>query len=137
LGIGMMMMMCILSSPFPSVPPRIVTTLLYQVYTIKWVILLIVLYDGTMLELLPCHWQWYRYHYCMAAGCDELCIRMIIISSVPTRIITTLLLFQAYTINWVILLIVKYDGIMLVRMTWYTDVSVMTIHDDVMSLSVL
>ena len=33
----------------PSVPPRIVTTLLFQAYTIKWVIVLIVLYAGIML----------------------------------------------------------------------------------------
>jgi len=32
---------------------------------------------------------------------------------------------------------VLYDGVMFVRMTWYTDDSVTTIHDDVMLLSVL
>ena len=52
----------------------------------------------------------------------------------PPRIITTLL-FQSYTYSWVMLLIVLYGDGMLVRMTWYTDDSVTTIH--VMSLSVL
>ena len=56
--------------------------------------------------------------------------------SIPSKIFTTLL-FQAYTYSMVILLIVLYDGVMLVRMTWYTDDSVTTIHDDVVSLSVL
>ena len=57
--------------------------------------------------------------------------------SVPPRIITTLL-FQVYTYNWVMLLIVLYDGGMLVQMAWYKDdSSVTTICDDVMSLSVL
>ena len=65
-----------------------------------------------------------------------MCILSCPCPSVPTRITTTLL-FPAYTINWVILLIVLYDGIILVRMTWYTDGSVTTIHDDVMLLSVL
>ena len=32
---------------------------------------------------------------------------------------------------------VLYDGVMFVRMTWYTDDSVTTIRDNVMSLSVL
>ena len=63
-----------------------------------------------------------------------MCIYSCPCPSVPTSIITTLL-FQAYTINWVILLIVLYDDGML--MIWYTNDSVPTIHDDVMSLSVL
>ena len=50
--------------------------------------------------------------------------------SVPTRIISTLL-FQAYTINWVILLIVLYDGIVLVRINWYTGDSEIAIRDDI------
>ena len=55
--------------------------------------------------------------------------------SVPPRIFSTLF-FEAYTINWVILLIVLYDRIMLwVWMSWYTDDSVTTIH--FMSLSVV
>ena len=55
--------------------------------------------------------------------------------SVPPREITTLL-FQVYTCNWVMLLIVLYGGVMLVRMTWHmNDNSVTTIRDDVMSLS--
>ena len=33
--------------------------------------------------------------------------------------------------NWVMLLIVLYDGVMLVWMTWYIDDSVTTICDDV------
>ena len=32
---------------------------------------------------------------------------------------------------------ILYDGVMFVRMTWYTDDSVTTIRDDVMLLSVL
>merc|ERR1712238_499155 len=48
-GIGMLMMMCILACPCPSVPTRIITTLLFQAYTINWVILLIVL-------LIISHW---------------------------------------------------------------------------------
>ena len=57
----------------------------------------------------------------------------------PQIIITTQQLFQAYTINCVILLIVLYKGAVLVRMTWYTDDSVTTIHDDddVVMMSVL
>ena len=43
------------------------------------------------------------------------------------RIITTIL-FKAYTYNWVILLIVLFDGIMLVQITWYIDGSITTIH---------
>ena len=50
--------------------------------------------------------------------------------SVPIRIITTLL-FQAYTINWVIMLMNLYDGVMLVLMTWYIDDNITTICDDV------
>ena len=47
--------------------------------------------------------------------------------SVPTRIITTLFSLP-YTINWEILLIVLYDGIVLVRMNWYTGYSETTIR---------
>ena len=50
--------------------------------------------------------------------------------SVFPRIITTLL-FQAYTYNWVMLLIVSYDSVMLVRMNWFTDEGVTTIRDGV------
>jgi len=50
---------------------------------------------------------------------------------------TTTLLFQAYTYDWMMLLIVLYDGIMMVQMIWYTDDSVTTIPFVVMSLSVL
>jgi len=49
-------------------------------------------------------------------------------TSVPPRIITTLL-FQVYTYSWVMLLIVSYDGVMLVQINWYTDNSVPTIRD--------
>ena len=59
-----------------------------------------------------------------------ICIVSCLCPTVPTRIITTIL-FQAYLINWVILLIDVYDGIMLERMTLYTDNSVTTIRDDV------
>ena len=34
------------------------------------------------------------------------------------RIIITALIFKAKTYNWVMLLIVLYDGVMFVRMTW-------------------
>ena len=50
--------------------------------------------------------------------------------SVPPRIFTTLL-FQAYTYIRVMLLIVLYDGVMLVRMNWYTGDRVTSIRDDV------
>ena len=40
---------CILPCSCPSIPTRKITTLLFLVYTINWVILLIVLYDGIML----------------------------------------------------------------------------------------
>ena len=54
--------------------------------------------------------------------------------SFPPRIITTVL-FPAYTYDWVMLLIVLYDDVMSVRMTWYTDEdSVTTIRDDVESV---
>jgi len=58
--------------------------------------------------------------------------------SVSPRIITTLL-FQAYTYIWVMLLLVLYNGAVLVRMTGWTDDRVTSIrdNDDVMSLSVL
>ena len=59
-----------------------------------------------------------------------MCILSCLCPFVSTRIITALF-FQAFTINGVIMLIVLYDGIMLVRMTWYTDDSVTTIHDDI------
>ena len=48
--------------------------------------------------------------------------------SVPPRIITTLL-FQVDTYSWMMLLIVLYDGVMLVQINWYTDDSVPTIRD--------
>jgi len=47
------------------------------------------------------------------------------------RIIITTLLCQAYTYSWVMLLIVVYEGVMLVQMTWYMDESVTTIRDDI------
>ena len=52
--------------------------------------------------------------------------------SVPPRIFTTLI-FQVYTYDWVMLLIIlSYDGVMLVWMTLYTDEdSVTNIRDDV------
>ena len=50
------------------------------------------------------------------------------------QIITTTQLFQAYMYSWMMLLIVLYDGIVLVRMAWNTDGSVTIIT---MLLSVL
>ena len=45
------MLLNLLSCPYPSVPPRIFTTLLFQAYIMySWVMLLIVLYEGVMLE---------------------------------------------------------------------------------------
>ena len=43
---------------------------------------------------------------------------------------TYTLLFRPYTYNWMMLLTVLYDRVVLVRMTWYTDDSVTTIRDD-------
>ena len=40
--------------------------------------------------------------------------------SIPPRKITTLL-FQPYTYDWVMLLFVLYDSVILVQITWYTD----------------
>ena len=60
------------------------------------------------------------------------------VSICSPRVIATLLfqVYIVYTYNWVMLLIVLYDGVMLVRMTWHMDdSSVTTIRDDVMSLS--
>ena len=70
-------------------------------------LLLFVIYDGVMICILLC-------------PCP----------SVPTSIITTLF-YKAYTFNYVILLIVLYDSIMLVRMYWYTGDSETTIRDDI------
>ena len=47
----------------------------------------------------------------------------------------TTLVFQVYTCYWAMLLIViYYDGVMLVQMTSYTDDSVTTIRDDVVMM---
>jgi len=90
----MLMMICILSCPCPSVPTRIITTLLFQAYTITWVILLIVLlYAGIMLVRI----NWYTgdseiairddiaisYQYCMPGATNYVCpmgtVRIIIL----------------------------------------------------------
>ena len=52
----------LLSCPYPSTPPRIITTLLFQAYTYSWVMLLIVLYDGAVLGWMT----WYT--YCMSGA---------------------------------------------------------------------
>ena len=63
----------------------------------------------------------------------NLLVEFVVISvSVPPWEITTLL-FQPYMYDWVMLLVVLYDIIMMVWMTWHTDDSVTTICDDVMS----
>ena len=64
LGVGILMMICIFSCLCPSVFTRIISALLFQAYTINWVILLIFLYAGIMLvqmtwygTQMSCHYQ--------------------------------------------------------------------------------
>jgi len=52
----------LLSCPYPSTPPRIITALLFQAYTYSWMMLLIVLYDGAVLGWMT------RYTYCMSGA---------------------------------------------------------------------
>ena len=88
-------------------------------------LLLIVIYDsvGTYDETIIMNWYVGQWWWIMSTYLLNLLSCPY--PSTPPRIITTLL-FQAYTYSWVMLLIVLYDGAVLVRMTWYTDDSVMT-----------
>jgi len=67
----MLMMMCILSCPCPSVPTRITTTLLFPAYTINWVILLIVLFDGVMDNKRPFVIMSLSVLYCMSGAMNN------------------------------------------------------------------
>jgi len=88
-------------------------------------LLVVVSIDDCWFLYVYLHISTIRWYY-WGLVCWWWCILPCSCPSIPIRKITTLL-FLAYTINWVILLIVLYDGIMLVGMTWYTDDSVNTI----------
>ena len=98
-------------------------------------LLLIVIYDcvGVYEETIIMDWyvgQWWCFvmpTYLMnLLSCPCLCP----CPSVPQTI-------QAWTYDWVMLLIVLYDGVMLVGMSWYTYNSVTTVRDDDVAFSIV